>query len=288
MIKGLRFMTVAAIIALALPWAADPVHAESRLAQRSNSTVEVLVDGTGPLVLMIPSLGRGAEDFEDLSRAVVKAGYRVARLQPRGIGRSTGTMEGVSLLNLADDAASGIEAAGGGPAVVLGHAFGQRVARMVTATHPSIVRAVVMLAAGGKVPMEPAVLAALRDVFDESLSPTRHLEAVRLAFFAPGNDPSVWRGGWYVKTERMQAAANSATSADDWWSAGGKVPTLVIQGLQDRTAPPENARLLKAETPDRVELIELAGAGHALLPEKPAEISEAVTTFLRKVAGSSR
>ena len=53
---------------------------------------------------MIPSAGRGAEDFDDLSRAVVKAGYRVARLQPRGIGRSTGTMEGVSLLDLADDA----------------------------------------------------------------------------------------------------------------------------------------------------------------------------------------
>jgi hypothetical protein len=92
MIKGLHFITVAAIMALSLPWATDPVRAESRLAQRSNSTVEVLVDGAGPLVLMIPSLGRGAEDFEDLSRAVVKAGYRAARLQPRGMGRSTGTM----------------------------------------------------------------------------------------------------------------------------------------------------------------------------------------------------
>jgi hypothetical protein len=96
MIKGLRFITVAAIIALVLPRATDPVRADSRLAQRSNSTVEVLVDGAGPLVLMIPSAGRGAEDFDDLSRAVVEAGYRVARLQPRGIGRSTGTMEGLS------------------------------------------------------------------------------------------------------------------------------------------------------------------------------------------------
>jgi pimeloyl-ACP methyl ester carboxylesterase len=64
------------------------------------------------------------------------------------------------------------------------------------------------------------------------------------------------------------------------------VPILIIQGLQDRAAPPENGRLLKAEAPDRVELIELDGAGHALLPEKPVEISGAVTTFLRKMAGS--
>ena len=159
-----------------------PRVAETRLARRSDSTVEVLVDGAGPLVLMIPSLGRGAEDFEDLSRAVVKAGYRVGRLQPRGIGRSTGVMEGLSLLDLAEDAAAGIEVAGKGPAVVLGHAFGQRVARMIAATHPSIVCAVVMLGAGGRVPVEPGITAALADVFDEGLSPARHLEAVRLVF----------------------------------------------------------------------------------------------------------
>jgi pimeloyl-ACP methyl ester carboxylesterase len=103
---------------------------------------------------------------------------------------------------------AGIEAAGGGPALLVGHAFGQAVARMVAATHPSIVRAVVMLAAGGKVVLsEPAVSAAFRDVFDESLSPTRHLEAVRVVFFAPGNDPSVWRGGWNERTMKMQFAA---------------------------------------------------------------------------------
>jgi pimeloyl-ACP methyl ester carboxylesterase len=304
MTKGLRSITVTAIIALALPRAIDPVRAESLLAQRSNSTVEVLVDGAGPLVLMIPSLGRGAEDFEDLSGAVVKAGYRVARLQPRGIGRSTGTMEGVSLLDLTDDAAAGIEAASGGPAVVLGHAFGQHVASMIATTHPSMVSAVVLLAvlASKPLPPEPAVLAALRDVFDESLSPARHLEAVRVVFFAPANDPSVWRGGWYVKTAIMQGAAyataaNDATSIDEWRVAGidfppavasGKVPVLLIQGLQDRITPPEHARLLKAEAPDRTELIELDGAGHAMLPEKPAEISGAVTAFLRKVAGPSR
>ena len=87
-----------------------------------------------------------------------------------------------------------------------------------------------------------------------------------------------------MTTMKMQRAANSATSVDNWWNAGGNVPILVIQGLQDRAAPSENARLLKAEAPDRVELIELDGAGHALLPEKPAKISVAVTRFLRKVA----
>jgi pimeloyl-ACP methyl ester carboxylesterase len=265
----------------------NPVAAESRLAKRPNANIEVLVDGTGPLVLMIPSLGRGAEDFEELSRALVASGYRVARVQPRGVGRSAGAMEGVSMRDFADDAAAGIEAAGGGPAVVLGHAGGQRVARMVAAAHPDLVRALVMLAAGGKAPAVPAAALALSAVFNEALADAEHLQAVRVAFFAPGNDPAVWRGGWYPATMKMQRAADSSASVDDWWSGGRTVPILVIQGLQDQIAPPENGRILKAEAPDRVELVELDGAGHALLPEKPAEIARTVTSFLGRVVAAS-
>jgi pimeloyl-ACP methyl ester carboxylesterase len=157
---------------------------------------------------------------------------------------------------------------------------------MVAATQPGLVRAIIMLAAGGKVPPMPAVSAALTAVFDESLSEAQHLEAVRIAFFAPGNDPTVWSGGWFPATQKMQRAA--AAPVDDWWSAGNSAPILIVQGLQDQLAVPANGRMLKAEAPDRVELIELDGAAHALLPEKPAEIARAVTTFLGRVTASSR
>jgi pimeloyl-ACP methyl ester carboxylesterase len=86
---------------------------------------------------------------------------------------------------------------------------------------------------------------------------------------------------------KMQLVAN-ASSVDDWWSAGGTVPILVIQGLQDQIATPENGRKLKAEAPERVELIEIDGAAHALLPERPTEIARAATTFLGRVTGASR
>ncbi len=66
--------------------------------------------------------------------------------------------------------------------------------------------------------------------------------------------------------------------------AGRIGPILVIQGLQDRTAPPENGRLLQGESPDRVRLIEIEGAGHALLPEQPDVIATHVIDFLRGAA----
>ena len=136
-----------------------------------------------------------------------------------------------------------------------------------------------MLAAGGKAPMLPGAGEALRAVFDPSLSPEKHLQAVRFAFFAPGNDPVVWRDGWHPAVAQMQTTATQASKVEDWWGAG-RARLLVIQGLQDVIAPPENGRKIKEQFGDRVKLLEIDGAGHALLPEKPIDIAAAVLEFL--------
>jgi pimeloyl-ACP methyl ester carboxylesterase len=230
---------------------------------------------------MIASLGRPAEDFDNLARKLVLAGFTAARLQPRGIGKSKGPMQGQTLTDLAGDVARVIETLGG-PAVVIGHAFGQRVARALASSRPDLVRGVVTLAAGGKVPIPERARAALLACFDTKLGPQEHLENVRHAFFAPGNDPLVWRTGWHGNTARMQSAATQATPLASWWS-GGSAPMLVVQGLQDAIALPENGRSLKAELGSRVTLIEIDGAGHALLPERPDAVADAVLAFLSKL-----
>ncbi len=70
-----------------------------------------------------------------------------------------------------------------------------------------------------------------------------------------------------------------ATDPADWWDAG-TAPLLVVQGLADRIAPPANGRDLAIAHPDRVTLIEIERAGHALLPEQPADVAAAVVGFL--------
>jgi pimeloyl-ACP methyl ester carboxylesterase len=77
-----------------------------------------------------------------------------------------------------------------------------------------------------------------------------------------------------------QSGGGRAASVHEWW-AGGSAPLLVIQGLQDTVALPENGRLLKAEFADRVPLIEIDCAGHALLPEQPDTVATKVVDFLR-------
>ncbi len=252
----------------------------TRLFENPGIAVEALVDGQGPLVVMIPSLGRPAEDFDDLAHRAAAAGFTAARVQPRGIGRSAGPMQDQTLFDLAADVALVIETLGA-PAIAIGHAFGQREARALAASRPSLVRAVVLLAAGGKVPIPEKARQALLGCFDTTLTPAQHLEHVCTAFFAPGNDATAWQDGWHGETARLQSTATQATPLKEWWHAG-TAPLLVVQALQDAVALPENGRALKTEFGNRVTLVEIENAGHAMLPEQPEEIAQAVLPFLHQ------
>jgi len=253
----------------------------SRTVAYDQVKLQVLDQGHGPVIVMIPSLGRGAADFDDLAARVQAAGWRVLRLQPRGVGESTGPMTGVTMLDLATDVAETIKASGATQAVVLGHDDGNRIARATAAYYPGLVSAVVLVGAGGKVPPDAEARAALGAVFDPSLSPDQHLKDVATAFFAPGHDPAVWRGGWYAATAKMEGVAGGSVPVSAWWTAG-TAPLLVVQGNQDRIAPPANADLLKADVGARAEVHHIDGAGHALLPEQPQKLADIVIGYLKR------
>ncbi len=46
--------------------------------------------GVGPLLVLLPGLGRPSSDLDLFASRLVEAGYRVVLPQPRGIGASTG------------------------------------------------------------------------------------------------------------------------------------------------------------------------------------------------------
>jgi len=89
--------------------------------------------------------------------------------------------------------------------------------------------------------------------------------------------------GISADTIKMQAAATDPKlfPLESWWP-GGTAPMLVIQGLADAMAPPENGRSLKADYPNRVTLVELAGLGHLMMRERPDLVADAITAFVQK------
>jgi len=253
----------------------------SRTDAKGDVRIAVTIRGAGPLVVLIPSLGRGGADFDDLATRLAAAGFEAAAIDPRGIGQSSGPMEGVTLADYATDVAAVVKALSPEPAVLVGHAFGNRVARATAAADPAVAAALVLLAAGGQVAPALDASKALMDVFDTSLAPDKHLAAVQKAFFAPGHDPRIWSDGWNPTVMRAQRAALRATGPETWVGAG-KADILIVQAEDDVIAPPANAEALVKAYPDRVKVVLLPHAGHAMLPEQPKAIADIVIGFLAR------
>src|SRR5262249_39202363 len=91
-------------------------------------------------LVLLPNAGCSAAYFEHFARRFALAGFQIVAINMRGVASSTGSLAGASLHDLAADVAAVIEAFACAPAHVLGHAFGNRVARCLAADRPDLVR----------------------------------------------------------------------------------------------------------------------------------------------------
>ena len=254
---------------------------QSATTRRDGVAIETYVDGEGPPFVILPSYGRdGGEDFDDLTRHLVDDGWQVLRPQPRGIAGSTGPMEGQSLHDLATDIATVIRELADAPAVILGHAFGNQLARVLVTDHPGVGTAVILAAAGSS--------GASKEVNDSPFvaGDLSRLEAERLAvlrsnFFAPQNDARIWLSGWYPDTLRMEHEAAQATDLKAV-SKCGSVPILQLVAEYDPFNPPSSWGELKDQIGLRVTQAVIGDASHALFPEQPAKVAEAVLPWAQR------
>jgi pimeloyl-ACP methyl ester carboxylesterase len=256
-------------------------NAECKVVKRGSTHIEYYVQGSGPLVVLLPSLGRGAEDFDEI-RPLLAHACRVATPQPRGIGGSKGLMAGVTLHDFAGDIALVIENEGGGPAIIGGHAFGNFVARTTATDRPNLVRAVALLGATHVWPVPQDVRVSIMKSSDLSLPEDERLKHLKHAFFAPGSDPKVWLGGWHVEVKKAQRIATDETPQAEWWQAG-TVPILDVQPENDVMIPPESASRYRDELGERVSIVRIPNAGHALLPEQPEAVAQALLRFVEQL-----
>lgn len=279
---------VGASLSLAMGFAFADAQLEHEIVRYDNVQIEVNSQGTGPVIVMLPSLGRSGRDYDKVAQYLQEDGFRVVRPEPRGIGESKGPMENLSVHDFARDVAAVVEHENKGPIVVVGHAWGNFAARMLAADRPDLVRGVVMAAASaGKVPpgsTEKPINAEMRQAIDGagdlSLSKEQRLVYLKKAFFAPGNDPSVWLDGWHEATHDAESHARNTTPVDDYFAAG-KAPILDLQGEADTVAPRRFSGVLKSMLGDRVQVVVLKNAGHAMAPEQPKAMADAIAAFAK-------
>ncbi len=258
------------------------------IVQAVQARLRVFVRGRGPTLILLPGIGRPPDDLIPFAAHLVDAGYRVVLPEPRGMGESTGPLDGITLHDLAADIAAVAEATDGAPVTVIGHAFGNRLARTLAADRPDLVNAVVLMSASGKVHASADIAEANRICHAIDVTEAQRYAAARLAWFAPDSDISCWLTGWSAAVRLSYAEAARATPLSEWYTAG-QADVLIVQGLLDVSAPVANGRLLKEELGPRAKLVELPGVAHALPIENPKAVAEAVLDFLssRVAAGGS-
>jgi pimeloyl-ACP methyl ester carboxylesterase len=285
----LRDLVLASLSACLLVQLAPAAQAERARAivTYDDVRVDVITEGRGPPVVLLPGRGRDSEDFNDFAAGIAKAGFRVLRPQPRGAGDSHGPMQNLTLHDFARDIAAVIRHDGSGPAVIVGHAFGNWVGRMTATDYPELVRGVVIVAAAAKA--YPAGFAGAKELSDAvkkagdlARPEAERLQALQMAFFAPGHDARVWLSGWHPEVDEAQFAAGRATQQSEWWP-GGKAPLLDVQAELDPFKPRSMMNEIRQEFGARAEIVVIPDASHALIPEQPAAVTDAIVTWIGKL-----
>lgn len=243
-----------------------------------NIVYHVAGDGEGQVICLLPSTGRSGLDFSELCDALVQHGFTVILPEPRGIGGSKGPMSGIDFHDLAADAVAAIRAETDN-VIIAGHAFGCWLARTVAADYPDLVNGLVLVAAGsGKWPDE--LSEAINLLASADATREERLAALRLAFFAPDSNPEAWLKGWHADVIATQRAARAATDKKSWWHSG-RAPILDLVALQDPFRPEQSRNDFILEFGERVSLVTIDGASHALPDEKPVEVAQHISQWAK-------
>jgi pimeloyl-ACP methyl ester carboxylesterase len=267
-----------------------PSKVETGVVKLADSNIEYFSRGQGEAIVLLPGGTLTVGYLDGLADALARAGYRVVGVNFRGSGKSTGPSKGITLQTMADDVQGVIQALKLGAVHVTGNDFGNRVARMLAASHPESTRSVILLAAGGKIPPKPPAAHALAVIFNPASTDAEVLAVMPYLVSNPADSARIWA---IFKPSRapgaagIEAAAAEATPLSAWWAPPGQTRYLILQGAEDQIAPPENGVDLQKELGARATLVNVPGAAHLLPLEQPDTTASRMISFIRQLGGRS-
>ena len=246
----------------------------------SGATLECTIRGSGTPVVLLANAGCSTGYFEELARVLAIGGFQAISINMRGTGESRGSLDGITVHDLAADAAGVLEALDCGPAHLVGHAFGNRVARCLAVDRPALVRSVTVLAAGGLIGPSKPLGVGFRGATEVKMNGSDCVTVLGARWLSPASDPKILaRVECWPAVHLAHLATSRGMALDEWWAAG-TAPLLVIQGLDDVAAPPGNGHALREQFGERVRVIDLPRAGHFLPLEQPEAVTRAVAEFV--------
>jgi pimeloyl-ACP methyl ester carboxylesterase len=290
-----------AVLVVVLNWTYGrlPVtpHPSGQFVQLSGLKLRYLErPGPEPAVLLIHGLPGTAEDFEAVTPLI--KGHRTIAIDRPGYGFSTGgyfpfdrqlqaVHEVIEKLHL-------------GHPILVGHSYGGTISLAYAERHPSEVRGLVLVdAAAGQCSrhdgafvraqarfiqfMELPVIAQISDVTFSQLLRTASAEPVESEAFSPAPVNSRHRErvlSISLKHGNLEAyagevqAANGVIDGVNRSLGSIRVPTVVIQGEQDKLVKPECGKSIAASLPNA--RLQMVPGGHMAPYTHPALVATAV------------
>lgn len=235
------------------------------------------------------------------SRYLAHHGYAVLALDLPGHGRSPGPVRS-SIEDLADWVLDVLDAAAIPRANLIGHSMGSLIALEAAARRPAAVCTLSLLGTSAPMQVSPALLNAARD--DEArafdlINAWSH-STVNALPGCPGPGFSIFNQNRRLMERQAPgvllndfAACNAYQGALEA-AARLTCPTLFISGQRDVMTPPRATSSLVAAVGERLrtigrpepEAIRIPDCGHAMMAERPAEVLQALKTFLNRHLGS--
>jgi pimeloyl-ACP methyl ester carboxylesterase len=203
---------------------------QHRNIEVSGATLECTLYGSGTPVVLLANAGCSSGYFDDLARVLAAGGLQAICINMRGTGESGGSLDGITVHDLAADVAGVLEALDCGPAHLVGHAFGNRVARCLAVDRPSLVRSVTLLAAGGLIGPATPLGTGFRNATEVKMNDSDCVTVLGARWLSPASDPKILaQVECWPAVHLAHLASSRGMALEDWWGAG-TAPLLVIQG----------------------------------------------------------
>jgi len=271
------------------PEAAPP---RTRYLSRPEGRIAYDLQGSGPLVVLVPGMGDLRSTYRFLTPALVAAGYTVATTDLRGQGDSDTSFSSYGDPEAADDLGA-LLAELDRPAVIVGNSLAGGAGVLVAADHPDRVTGLVLIGAFVRQPRASAFQAAMFTTMMAPLWVTTAWKYYLPSLYA-GTKPAdfaehraaVVRG--LKRPGYAKALSNWAnqTQHDPVEARLGDVdtPVLVIMGERDPDFADPTAEAEWTRKALRGEMLMVPEAGHYPQSQRPEITSKAIVAFLAKTA----
>ncbi|WP_166637607.1 alpha/beta fold hydrolase [Marinomonas balearica] len=260
----------------------------SKYIRSGDSNIAYRTIGRGQIICLLPSVARGTEDLVTLANLLFAQDYKVILPEPRGINGSTGPLDNLLFEDVAKDILAVIEKEKSDEfpqAIVAGHAFGSMVARACASASPSSIKAIILLAAGGK-NFAPELSQIINLLTEGSATLEEKIDMLAKAFFASKEAVKPqWLEGWSPTLLASQRHIRLTSDKSTWWHAGD-APILDVIGDQDPFRIPEQRMSLVSELGNRVTVEVVSDASHALPDEKPNAVAHVMHTYIKSLNAS--